>query len=180
MGQDIHIVAEHLQAPNVLPWRLAPAYSRHYREEGLQPGYINRNYALFTLLRELGTPGFPSDCDDRVHLLEDGAWNSALAEEHGCSWLGDHSFLHCSLEVLLAFDWDAPMAALRWRAVLSADNECVSTLPQLDTETLLWWAEDDPDLPWRECAATFHDDYLPSLQRLGRPQDVRIIYGFDS
>lgn len=35
-------------------------------------------------------------------------------------------------------------------------------------------------LPYKECAKEFHDNFIPALCKLGSPDDVRIVFGFDS
>lgn len=167
MGTDIHVIAERLTGPDVFPWVVVePAFKTHPQM---------RNYYLFELLRLLGTPGMPEDLSEQARAIQceevlpqqgdDDEWDRRF----GASWLGEHSFHHVTLDVLLAFDWDAAMDVVRWK-----DKGRPLALP---SGSRLAPCGDPATVTWREVGFT---EYLDDLRGCGRPHEVRLLYGFDS
>lgn len=163
MGTDIHVIVEHLPAPDVLPW------------EVVEPPFIHhphmRGYYFFELLRRLSTRGLPDDVSDQAQAIADEdafkepPGSEKWEERFGESWLGDRGFFHVSLEVLLAFDWDSPLTAPRWKEQPSNRYD-LSNLGPMDDGT---WADYAADFPI----------FLSECATCGRPHEVRLIFGFD-
>jgi hypothetical protein len=117
---------------------------------------------------------------------------------------GDHSFSWLTLKELLAYNWDATVekrayvdattfAAWEASGDVSPGSYCAGTNSEVVSNeemrrrlaagiqprewvyTLAVWRE-----PVAKLCAEFHDDFIPALMKLGEPDDVRIVFGFDS
>lgn len=99
-------------------------------------------------------------------------------------WLGDHSHSWVLLSELLAYDLDQPMiqGGVITRAQLKAlhgenklpDTWCGDKHPMTNEDVRTTWAR-----PLRE-AAWLLPKIIDVLKPLGTPEDVRLVYGFDS
>lgn len=118
-------------------------------------------------------------------------------------WMGDHSHSYVTLAELLAYDWNHPMlqggyltqeeyekwdkhsmpdgwcgAAFGPSTVCLSEEEYVKA-PRLDPANTYYigcrW-----QTPLRDRMGEFVDRVIPWLQSLGSPENVRLVFGFDS
>jgi hypothetical protein len=89
---------------------------------------------------------------------------------YGCSHFGDHSFSWISLRDLLSFDW----AQTTHKAIYERAKD--GWVPLGDKPS----GFGDP-ITYKDCAPEFYETFVPRLSALGyAPDDVRIVFGFDS
>lgn len=152
--------------------------------------------------------GLPTDMDRELRELTAGysdEYYEAMRAKWGRGSLGDHSFSWLTLRELLEFDWTQVtrhrgIVSLkeyrRWRGttdrtpkewsggiwgqgteILSEGNPRVTDAPLSDKLYVeAFWTE-----TYAECAGCFHSRFIPALVALGHsPDDVRIVFGFDS
>lgn len=129
--------------------------------------------------------------------------------EVGDIWLGDHGHSWLLLSELLAYDWQqtinrfGTISAKAFAERLNKNeqgkpNECVKgpwgrgeVILMEANARLLWEQGVLPDddmtfvfIEWEETYAqavgSFYTRVLPSLQKLGKPENVRLVFGFDS
>lgn len=158
----------------------------------------DRNYCLFAALADVrngtwgvtATPisaprGLPEDCS-----IRDDAWV-----------FGDHSESWLSLAELLAYNWDAPVtydAVVSWEAwrALKERGErpqsfCASSSNEIAEETAvaIMGTKTEGSYPgvrtsWastlREAVGPRWFAFMDGLKRLGSPEAVRIVFGFDN
>lgn len=171
MGTDIHPVVqrrapggdwEFVKIPHAeLPYDQRP-------EGGVYDGLCGRHYLRFSILADVrngyGFAGCPTyepvepistprglPYDFEEPIPPGFDQYGGRYADDADSWLGDHSFSWVSLRDLLDYDWDAPVS---W-----PDGESVSL---------------------REACSDFTGQVIPWLASLGAPDDVRIVFGFDS
>jgi hypothetical protein len=117
--------------------------------------HIDRNYAFFAVLADVRNKwGFPPISQPRG--LPNDASKKVRVHIETCS---DHSYSWLLLSELLAFDWYA------------------RPIPPPNTVPNEW-----EDLGGTFCHACqdFVERVLPFLNAVGAPEDVRIVFGFDS
>lgn len=152
----------------------------------------------------ISTPrGLPCDLSVEVRQAIDDCG------EHGDLWIGDHSVSWLTLAEIDAFDWKQttrqcgviPMADYIQRLLVGdtsrprsysggvfgdgivvieeTDAKLIATYgmewPAPKTYVHVWW-----ESLYADAAADFYNDFLPELRKLGAPEDVRIVFGFDS
>lgn len=206
MGTDIHPAVQHrvggqwVHVPQDV-WPLEkPWGDRAY------PILKDRNYTLFAVLANVRN-GFGFAGSYRHEPIQPIAEPRGLPEgfvhpEPYEDDLGDHSFSWVTLAELLAYDWEQPLA----RGCVVPASEFVKLGPGerprqwsggvMGRDIVTVSAEDyragrfDPDKvvyvqlfwtqPLREAVGPFVDTIIPWLQTLGAPDDVRLVFGFDS
>lgn len=176
---------------------------------GRREGYDSRNYEAFAILAgvrgdatAISPPrGLPKDLSvvDRDDEDDDAA-----------VWLGDHSYSYLGLDELMRFNWAQPHTKrgyvdletfAEWKAsgerwpsswcgavsggqVVHVSNERMAELVAMPAAlrpsglfyTLVEWTD-----TYAACAGDFHSTFLPALVALGHePENVRIVFGFDS
>jgi hypothetical protein len=180
MGTDIHLVAEVFKNNQ---WHLAETDLPNYR-----------NYVSFAILADVrngyGFAGFdtgepvvpisyPRDIprDISIELM------NLLARTHGkYLYLGDHSFSWVTLEELLAYDLDQMRTC---RGMVSAEEaiRCQQT-GSPPRHPVGWHASPDwVKISWEEPLrdqAPLILDLIEALLPLGKPGNVRLVFGFDN
>lgn len=179
MGCDIHIVAE-VHKNGV--WELSDVQVPD-----------DRNYCTFAILADVRNGvgfagvktggylppisfprGIPKDASSGVHAI----WNDEVDD----FWLGDHSHSWLTLQELLAYPYEGDVTvcgmvsaeqAERFRATGETPKTWCRWTNQEGYEQLEW------PQPLRESAWLF-GEILNALSPLGNPEDVRIVFGFDS
>lgn len=173
MGCDIHIRLEH---------RLDGKW--HKLDADVHEDFGNRNYNLFGIMADVrnGTwgdklppiaapRGFPSDMSEPV----------IDAEDEATGWLGDHSFSWVTLRELQEYDWDAPLQMRGWVSHEQAEEYRRTGVPPTS------YAAGGNHGEYvtfkktrREAVYDWPAKVLPALAKLGAPDDVRLVFGFDS
>lgn len=182
MGCDIHIYAE------------VKRDGKWQRAEVAVPD--ERNYWTFSLMADVrngygfaGSPtgkavtpiaqprGLPEDC---ATSDSDGDIDY---DEPGYVWLGDHSHSWLTLRELQSVDLDAPITqcgviSKEQKTALEAgklpDGWCAMKSPMTEDDVHATWQR-----PTRE-AAWLLPKIIEALQPLGEPDEVRVVFGFDS
>lgn len=124
-------------------------------------------------------------------------------------WLGDHSFSWLTVAELLAYDWTRVnrkrgcvhlSEAVAWRKSGQAapSSYCAgSSSREVSAEEMRKLVDEeiaagrdgkgkpvcaymDWDESYADLAGSFYSHVLPALQKMGSPDDVRIVFGFDS
>ena len=168
MGCDIHLQVEQ---------RVNGAWSIvHDVPEGID----GRNYDLFGVLAN----------------VRNGTWGDALppiAERRGLppdhvrrfdddeeDQFGDHSFSYVTLAELLAYEWDAPVRKVGY--VTAAFAEAWDGVTPPDSYSA--WSNTGREIRWTQKRSDgmhgWVETVVPWLQTLGAPDDVRLVFGFDS
>jgi len=180
MGTDIHLAAEVYKEGR---WHLV---------ETELPDY--RNYTAFAILADVrngygfagfdtGEPvipiseprDFPKDLSEELQALLDHVDGKSI-------YLGDDSFSWVTLQELLAYDMNQPRIC---RGMVSPDEaeRCHQT-GEPPRSYVGWHA--DPQwvkISWEEPlrdAAPLITDLIEALRPLGKPDQVRLIFGFDN
>lgn len=121
------------------------------------------------------------------------------------TWLGDHSFSWLTLAELLAYDWDQGTTKTGWLSkdefarmkregghpkewsggvsggmVRHVNQRDMTTLLDKPADGLSYYTQHTWAVTYRERAREFVENFIPALQQLGAPEDVRIVFGFDS
>lgn len=196
MGCDIHWIVQ-TRADNGSPW----VTSRDLDADC----YDGRNYDLFAQLANVrngwgfaGTntgEGFVPICEPRG-LPGDLALVDNHVDED--TWLGDHSHSWLTLSELLAYDldrvavkygvvdratyesWDRKGAPSNWcsdvvgpKVVIISDACARAGEPS--TYVRIAWSTS-----YRDAGGSFWSDFVPQLCNLGAPDNVRLVFGFDS
>lgn len=205
MGCDIHVAVERRVDGR---WELAGTegdldldFGRNYVLFGVLAN-VRNGYGVAGFDTGDPTPciqqdrGIPDDVSEDLYRL-------IFSKDPEDFWIGDHSFGWVSLAELEAFDWDQPRTARgvigtgevlnlvkygrpsRWSAWVSGPGVEIVDPPEIarriiagDTHDELY-ARVEWTLPIRE-QTSFPDKILPKLRELGDPEDVRIVFGFDS
>ena len=189
MGCDIHIKIEK-RVDNAwvdVPWTSSDkrTYDHKHDPTGaleISDYFDGRNYNLFGILAGVrqGTWGdnIPPIAESRDIPEDSPLFNSTDYKDY---YLGDHSYSFVTLRELLDYDWDAPYV---YHAQVSKDvaDEMVKT----GNPPTSWCASGTNCVPvtWqttrRHAVHEWPDEVLPVLQQLGNPDDVRLVFGFDS
>lgn len=137
---------------------------------------------------------------------EDRPSVDTMEAEYGSYSLGDHSFSWLTLLEILSFDWKqvsrhrgvlSLLEYRRWRK--TTDRWPQSWFSAVSGPGIVIVSEGDPRVTdpntnadrtyveafwtetYAEAAGSFHSTFIPALVALGRdPNDVRIVFGFDS
>ncbi len=181
MGCDIHLRIEkrvNNEWVNV-PWTSEDTrkYSRHHQDGLEMPSCFDaRNYNLFAVLAD----------------VRNGTWGETLTpiaqprdewpgEDFPDGWLGDHSFSHVSLKELQDYPWDS---SYRYNAFVS--HEQAKEMAETGKPPISWAAgmNHGVEVSWvstiRKAVHSWPDEVLPVLATIGSPEDVRLVFGFDS
>lgn len=175
MGCDIHLMAQRKTESGwetaECPRDVADEWIREQHEKRpddewyaarIKHAWFNdRYYALFAALAGVrngfGFAGIPTH-QPLVPISEPRGLPDDLlavaADDHELPdgyWLGDHSHSWLTLREVLDYDWD---------------------------RELVW--PDGSTTPLRECVGDFLTRTVPALRSVGEPDDVRIVFGFDS
>ena len=191
MGCDIHIKIEK-RVDNTwvdVPWTSSDKreYSPKHDPTGkleLSDYFDGRNYNLFGILADVrqGTWGdnIPPIAEPRG-IPEDSPWFNESESSDFDTWFGDHSFSFVTLKELLDYDWDAS-----YTYYTQASKEVAEEMARTGNPPTSWcaWGTNCVPVTWqttrRHAVHEWPDDVLPVLQQLGDPDDVRLVFGFDS
>lgn len=192
MGCDIHVAIEVRDESG--QWKPTKLLEKDWATERLFTGdynFFDRNYDLFAMLADVrngrgfaglttgegfnpidDARGLPADLSRELRrLAEDGGdqdYDSAL-EAYGAGWLGDHSHSWLTLRELADYDWNQTTRHAKY------ENERGGWVP-LDAKQIGW----TEPVTYRERAGRFYTEFMPALLKLGEPDRVRIVFGFDS
>lgn len=183
MGCDIHVVAE-VRKNGV--WELSPVKipdGRNYCTFGILANVRNgHGFAGFDTgdaLPYISLPrGLPEDMSRELSEKLAHAYDN----EDDFFWLGDHSFSWVTLREMLEYPYDGNMAtrgmvpaevAAKFRETGEAPQEWCAWTNQEGYESLEWQRA-------LKDAAWLFGELLEVLSKLGEPDDVRIVFGFDS
>ena len=155
----------------------------------------DRNYWAFAVLADVRNGSGFAGCDlgDPVKpiseprgLPEDRATFDNEVEDYESLeyvWLGDHSHSWVTLAELLALDLDKPITM---RGMVHPGPQHEAFLREgKPTQGYCGWSssKDAISITWQEPireAAHIIPDIIEALRPLGAPEDVRIVFGFDS
>jgi hypothetical protein len=174
MGCDIHAYAE-VRKDGIWTRHIGRLRDdRDYRSFALFAGV--RNYEGAAFIEPISEPrGLPTDC-----VTED---NSLEYENPHYVWLGDHSFSWLLLSELEKVDWLRPIVTSGY-----VKNDMAERFKQYGVEPQAWcqgvshgmgyqWIE------WtKPLAQALHlaPRLTMDLRKLGAPDDVRMVFGFDN
>lgn len=185
MGCDIHIQIERKTDEGwkrvvwTNEWRrkCPDIYSGSTDPNALELGdnFDGRNYDLFGIFADVRN----GTCGDAVPPIaeprgrpEDADWGD---------WLGDHSFSWLSLRELQDYDWDAPLIKRGWVNHEQAEKFRADGIPP---DSYSAWSSRGEVVQWtttrREAVGDWPGEFLPILATLGEPNNVRLVFGFDS
>lgn len=185
MGCDIHIQIERRVDGAWQRVQWTDAWRKQYRDESgaleMPESFSGRNYDLFGIFADVrnGTwgrdlppiaapRGFPDDMD--APPTRDDEYP-----------LGDHSFSWLSLRELQEYDWDGPAIKRGWVSHDQARQFERDGAPPTSYSAggnhgeYVEWTETR-----RKSVRQWPDENLPILATLGGPDDVRLVFGFDS
>lgn len=182
----------------------------YHGSPGRSHGFDQRNYDAFGVLANVrnGTWGEPTPFISEPRGLP-SSLSAELADEQrsdkdGAYWLGDHSFSWLALSELTAFDWSQKLhregtvsweTFAKWDRVSPPNSYCAAasglTVTQAVAEQMLASKGAAPyvRVTWTEtlgdAAEPFYSKFIPQLKALAEtnhvgPNDVRIVFGFDS
>lgn len=229
MGCDIHCVTEVRRDGK---WSMAYPLISKYDDEWKEPSKIlldNRDYELFGILAGVRRPVDNPIAKGRG-VPEDISW-----DESSTNLLGDHSYSHCTLAEILAYNWTQVMHYEGWvnpvgfsqfmdegrpRSYSGAvGGQMVQHISNREMERLIREAAPDGkregkapfyvlayshdgcdamlariqravlgspftlvewERPYYEAAHEMWNKAIPEMLRLGAPDDVRLVFGFDS
>lgn len=190
MGCDIHVKIEK-RIDGVwtnVPWTSADARTYGYKHDPTDalevPDYFDaRNYNLFAILAGVrqGTWGdnIPPIAEPRDIPEDSPMFHMSHADMEYS--LGDHSFSFVTLRELLDYDWNATYTYHASVSKEQADAMLLTGGPPTE-----WCAYGTNKVPvsWeatrRHAVHEWPDLVLPVLQQLGDPDNVRLVFGFDS
>lgn len=184
-----------------------PEYTRciDCRGTGKARGYDRRNYDMFAQLADVrngrGFAGIKTGEGfipiSKPRGLPEGYAPPDVDDEE--LWLGDHSHSWLTLAELLAYDierctthqgvlskaeweaWDRKGPPRGWcgdvmgPGVRIVSDEVARSGDEPFTYVRVHWG-----ITYRQAGGIFWSDFVPALQKLGAPENVRIIFGFDS
>lgn len=174
---------------------------------GKQYTYQGRNYCLFGQLANVRNGSGFAGCDtgDGFRPIamprgypEDIQFDKHFEDEIEGTWMGDHSHSWLTLSELLTYGleqdtkcrgivnvdqyciWDGVSAPSSWCGGISGPGVRVGRPIDVDmgmdcTHVKIEWKE-----TYRSVAEYFWNTFVPALQKLGEPENVRIVFGFDS
>lgn len=190
MGCDIHIQIEKRVNGKWerVPW--VDEFKRNYPETyGHLDGALdmpalfdNRNYDLFGVLADVrnGTWG-----EEHPPIASPRGWPDDMAAPQICDgepeWLGDHSFSWVTLRELQEYPWDEPVKKRGWVSHEEAAKFRSDGVPPVSYSA---GGSHGEYIDWTESrrvdVRNWPDAILPILATLGSPDDVRLVFGFDS
>lgn len=206
MGCDIHMMVQVRKGDGweTVKWP-NPYYGKYEweKDEETPRAYDNRNYEAFAILAGV------RDRFGITPISEPRGWPEGFSpedEESDEYSMGDHSFTWLGLEEVLAFDWTqivtmsglitgSELIAIKTRRDKKPYSYCQGTSGKTVSLSVLEKMVSDPNtrlgevwgtyalFEWEETYAECADDFyawLPKLQALGKPEDVRLVMGFDS
>ena len=191
VGCDIHInieVKNHDGVWQDVPWTSEDKrkyWPKHNATGKLEmPNYFDaRNYNLFAVLAnvrngtwgELLVPiseprGLPKDSSTFAEYDFDVDYT-----------LGDHSFSYVTLKELQDYPWDTPYVYHAWVSEEEAKKvEVTGEAPKSWAAGMNHGRQVSWTTTIRHAVHAWPDDVLPVLETLGKPEDVRLVFGFDS
>lgn len=175
MGTNIHMVAEVRRDGQ---WRLVTdTLWKGWDDRPTNQPYIHRNYDVFAILADVRNgrgfagsvtgagfnpisepKGVPEDADPATVELDEWDYFKNL---------GDHSFSWLTVAEMDAYDWDQVTTKA------FSEREYVKAL------RTAYYIQHSWETTYRERAEDFLES-LAILRTLGDPEDVRIVFGFDS
>lgn len=167
-----------------------------------QWGYSARNYCVFGQLADVRNGvGFAGiDTGDRFEPIAEqrGLPDGVEADGVEGPWLGDHSFSWLTLAELLTYDIDrisrhrgvcSKTAWERWDGKGPPEDVCgdvwgagvmIGTEEQARAGEAVTHVRISWPSTYREAGGQFWRHFVPALTKLGDPENVRIVFGFDS
>lgn len=154
MGCDIHSAVE-IRRDGQWHWDASAKFNDILDHPTNEP-FDWRNYGMF---------GFLADVRNYSHVpplsesrgLPYNLSPELTSQDGGVTWLGDHSFSWLSLSELLDFDYDRPFED---RRITTVGGGSMTT--------------------FREFLGQSFFNELEILKTYGSPEDIRIVFGFDS
>lgn len=187
MGTDIHIAAEFYRNGS---WNLADiplTQDRNYRAfavlANVRNGYGFGGFSTGEPLVPISEPrGLPDDISLGLRTKLEKKYEDDEDAEH--FWLGDQSFSWVTLKELLEYDLDGPVtvrgyvtreAAQRYRETgeIPRSSAASTWTHQAGLEQIEW------QVPIRE-SAWLIPRLIEEIRDLGSPENVRLVFGFDS
>lgn len=180
-------------------------YSCRGTKQTVEP-YHDRNYTVFSVLADVRNDGYVTPIAEPRELPED----AVLFENEEDGWHGDHSFSHLSLRELLDYDWKQTIKdegfvdletfkawdtaggkgpPARWCGGVggpSVKHVSNSEMRRRIAEPYEWEKLDHPYtlLQWTVSLDSYCKSFLAFMETLkglaDSPDDVRIVFGFDS
>ncbi len=189
MGCDIHVLIERRvndkweRVPHRVPWR--EQYDGADPSTLLLPdAFDNRNYDLFGVLAGVrnGTWGEPNPPIAQPRgWPEDSAWPFNVDGDKASPWVGDHSHSWVTLRELEDYPWDARARKRGWVTHEQAAKFRADGIPP---SCYAAGGNHGEYIEWTETRLSAVRDWptivLPILRTLGSPDDVRLVFGFDS
>ena len=130
---------------------------RNNRWETVATGYDDRNYRLFAALANVRNGrGFAGvDTGDEIPYISDSRGFPSDFQVKDEMDMGYHDFSHCTLQELLDYDWNQPTVI---RGVVSSEHS----------------------ISLREMIGQDWFEFMDLLKEHGSPDEVRLVFGFDS
>jgi len=194
MGTDIHIAVE-VRRPD--GWHLSDlvvTQNRNYRAfavlADVRNGYGFAGSDTGEALKPISEPrGLPADISPELRLRLDENENENeraapvdIDSEENAFWLGDHSFSHVTLRELLDYDLDAPLTVRGYVSEEAARLYRETGKPPAASAgwtSLPGFVRFEWQVPIRDSAPLI-TTLIEEIRPLGAPDDVRIVFGFDS
>jgi len=183
LGTDIHIYAEVFRDG---AWHLADADLPEYRNywgfavlADVRNGYGFAGFDTGEPVTPISLPrGLPGDLSQELRAPPDSDDEELPSSQ---IWLGNHSFSWLTLQELLDYDLDAPMTL---RCMVSSEDAQRYREDSKPPHTYMAWTKQPgyERIEWQEPIrnrASLVEDLIDSLQGLGEPENVRIVFGFD-
>lgn len=158
MGTDIHPVVERRVDG---AWQVVKAPGGRYEHNTIAYSLSDRNYFLFGVLAGLRnydvTPiaeprDLPPDLSFDPQSWDEHVDDDGDWDEDDDRWLGEHSFSWVTLRELDEYPWETAIKADGWEDAFRDGSPMTF----------------------------FLRDVMPWLRSLGPPDDVRLVFGFDS
>ena len=191
MGCDIHLRIEKRvggsQWCNV-PWtcedhRKWPMEQPDQDAVEMPDSLDGRNYNLFAILADVRQKTWGERLEPIAQPRGIPRDSPLYSEEYADiePWIGDHSFSYVTLKELQDYPWQDPYRYTAWVSKEQAEQFA------LDGKQPKSWAggmSNGVQISWistiEKAVREWNKDVLPVLAKLGDPEDVRLVFGFDS
>lgn len=175
MGCDIHMLTE-VRDPKTGKWKKTGAIFKDWQGQPTDLVYQTRDYDLFGLLADVRNPNKIEPIKSPTHTLpEDVSEEIRTAFEAARD--AAHIKSYYTLRELLNFNFIFP---IRCRGMISPEQIVLLNKGIPPTSYCGWtnkegWEEREWTAPFR---SSFVTEVIPALKKLGRPDDVRIVFWF--